>query len=85
MTPVILAELTRRSVVRLAETSQKIEVSSRRLEKLTLGLLALTLVLCFLALPPAMEELSKVFSKSNVSERAPAATPPKATDTQQTK
>ena len=60
-TPVILAELTRRSVVRLGETSQKIAVSSRRLEKLTLWLIVLTVVLGIVALPPAIEVLSRLF------------------------
>ena len=60
-TPVILAELTRRSVVRLGETSKKIAVSSRRLEKLTLWLIVLTVVLGIVALPPAIEVLSRLF------------------------
>jgi hypothetical protein len=60
-TPVILAELTRRSVVRLGETSSKIAVSSRRLEKLTCWLIVLTIVLGIVALPPAIEVLSKLF------------------------
>jgi hypothetical protein len=60
-TPVILAELTRRSVVRLGETSQKIAASSRRLEKLTLWLIVLTVVLGIVALPPAIEVLSGLF------------------------
>jgi hypothetical protein len=57
-TPVILAELTRRSVVRLGETSQDIAVSSRRLENWLIGL---TIVLGAVALPPAIDVLTKLF------------------------
>ena len=60
-TPVILAELARRRLVRLGETSEKIAVSSRRLEKLTCWLIALTIVLGIVALPPAIEVLTRLF------------------------
>lgn len=54
-TPVILAELTRRNVVRLRDETQKLQQSSNRLEKLTLVLIGFTVVLALLALPPALE------------------------------
>jgi hypothetical protein len=60
-TPIILSELTRRSVVRLGETSQNIVVSSRRLERLTGWLLVLTIVLGTVALPPAIDVFTRVF------------------------
>jgi hypothetical protein len=60
-TPVILAELTRRCVVSLGETAQKNLVSSRRLEKLTCWLIVLTIVLGAVALPPAIEVLTRLF------------------------
>jgi hypothetical protein len=47
-TPVVLAELTRRGLLR-------IEHLSRRLEKLTIALLFLTIVLALFAAPPAVE------------------------------
>ena len=59
-TPVILSELTRRSVLRLGETSQNIAVSSRRLERLTCWLVVLTIVLGIVAVPPAIEVLTKL-------------------------
>jgi hypothetical protein len=52
-TPVIISELMRRSLVRLAD-------SSRRLGKLTWWLIALTIVLCIVALPPAIEMVAKL-------------------------
>lgn len=59
-TPVILAELTRRAIVRLGETSQNIAASSRRLERLTVWLIVLTIALGIVALPPTIELLSKL-------------------------
>lgn len=54
-TPVILAELTRRNVVRLRDETQKLRQSSNKLEKLTWVLIILTIVLALLALPPFLE------------------------------
>ncbi len=59
-TPVVLAELTRREIGRLKKVSRSLAVSSRRLEKLTCLLLWLTVVLAALALPPAIEAISKI-------------------------
>jgi len=59
-TPVILAELTRRSIVRLGKTSEKIEISSQRLEQLTWGLIVLTIAPGIVALPPAIEVLARL-------------------------
>jgi hypothetical protein len=53
-TPIILAELTRRSVVRLGD-------SSRRLERLTCWLIALTVVIGVVALPPAIDVITRLF------------------------
>ncbi len=47
----IRVEVIRRSILRLAE-------SSKRLERLTLWLIALTLVLLLVALPPAAEVIA---------------------------
>ena len=55
-TPVILAELSRRGIVRLAE-------SSRRLEKLTVTLIILSVVLALLAAPPAIEILRRLAAR----------------------
>lgn len=62
-TPVVLAELTRRSIVRLLETSRRLESSSNRLENLTRWLISLTIVLFFVALPPAIDALKQWFHK----------------------
>jgi hypothetical protein len=59
-TPVILAEMTRRAVVSLGETSQHIAASSRRLEKLTVWLIVLTIALGTVALPPTIELVSRL-------------------------
>jgi hypothetical protein len=59
-TPVILAEMTRRAVVRLGETSQHIVASSRRLEKLTVWLIVLTIALGIVALPPTIDLVSRL-------------------------
>ena len=74
-TPIVLAELTRRSILHLSETSQKLLASSRILEKLTWCLVALTIVLGLLALPPAIEVIAKRFTPPHASS-APVPTPP---------
>jgi len=51
-TPVVIAELTRRGVLR-------VERLSRRLEKLTIALILLTVVLAIFAAPPALEVLQR--------------------------
>jgi hypothetical protein len=56
-TPVILAELTRRNILRLREETVRLRASSRRLETLTIVLIVLTLVLAILAIPPALESV----------------------------
>ncbi len=71
-TPVILAELTRRAVVRLGETSQNIATSSRCLEKLTGWLIVLTIALGIVALPPTVELLQD-YSGNGLSGRASVA------------
>jgi hypothetical protein len=63
-TPVILSELTRRSVVRLLESSNKIERSSKRLEKLTCWLIFLTVVLALVALPPTIDVFMKLLGNT---------------------
>ena len=63
-TPVVLSELTRRSVVRLNK-------SSRHLERLTCWLIALTAVLFVVALPPAIETLERLLTVAPVSRPAP--------------
>ena len=61
-TPTIISELTRRTVVRLLETSQRLKSSSDKLEKLTICLIVLTVVLALVALPPALVEGKKLLS-----------------------
>lgn len=64
----IQMELQRRAALRLAAASEQARVttsalaaSSRRLERLTIGLLVLTLLLLIAAAPPAIEVMSRVF------------------------
>ena len=60
-TPVILSELSRRSVVRLLDSSERIATSSHRLERLSGWLIVLTVVLLVVALPPAIEAVPNLF------------------------
>jgi len=69
-TPVILAELTRRSVGHLREETERLHSSSRRLEALTRWLIVLTVVLGALALPPAYEVLKRLLTSQPSGQTA---------------
>jgi len=55
-------ELNRRYLLRLEKAVDRVDDSSRRLERLTWALIALTAVLILLTIPPAWEVVTKVLS-----------------------
>jgi len=69
--PVLIAELSRRNLARLNEATESLVISSVRVEKLTRVLIALTVALALLAVPPALDVLHSMVVSSRESIPSP--------------